>query len=414
MPVGEFPGMHLASFGPKPELTVIVPCFNEEVVLPETARRLTASLEQIGCSFEIIFVDDGSRDGTPQVLTGLHTVDPRLRIVRLSRNFGHQIALPPGLEYARGAAVVLIDADLQDPPEVIGEMVALWRQGNDVVYGTRSRREGETAFKTLTAKWFYRFINRLSEIEIPLDSGDFRLLDRKVVDALVSMPERDRFVRGMVSWTGFCRFRLRLCAWLQSSAWRVLPRHCWGHWLRLASVWRKGAGSRRELGSCSRSCYWVARSYCAWEFLESISGEATPDTSPGPFFLCGRRWDLASRFRLRKSRCWGGSFPLAPALKAETVGPRTETVAAGETPALLFRESFHTTDRKAAVVIRALHSLNTGAWHQDPIGSKLLFQTQEILSLKPSPSLLRIHFAEPARAQARDAHHDTRIFDRVG
>lgn len=195
--------MHLASFGPKPEITVIVPCFNEEVVLPETARRLTASLEQIGRSFEIIFVDDGSRDGTPRVLTGLHAADARVRIVRLSRNFGHQIAITAGLEFARGSAVVLIDADLQDPPEIIGEMVELWRQGNDVVYGTRSRREGETTFKTLTAKWFYRFINRLSEIEIPLDSGDFRLLDRKVVDAVVSMPERDRFVRGMVSWTGF-------------------------------------------------------------------------------------------------------------------------------------------------------------------------------------------------------------------
>jgi len=195
--------MHLASFGPKPELTVIVPCFNEEVVLPETARRLTTSLERLASSFEIIFVDDGSCDGTPPVLTGLHAADPRIRIVRLSRNFGHQIAITAGLEYARGSAVILIDADLQDPPEVIGEMVELWRQGNDVVYGTRSRREGETTFKTLTAKWFYRFINRLSEIEIPLDSGDFRLLDRKVVDALASMPERDRFVRGMVSWTGF-------------------------------------------------------------------------------------------------------------------------------------------------------------------------------------------------------------------
>lgn len=195
--------MHLTSFGPKPEITVIVPCFNEEVVLPETSRRLTASLEQIGCAFEIIFVDDGSQDNTPRVLTGLHAGDPRVRIVRLSRNFGHQIAISAGLEYARGSAVVLIDADLQDPPEIIGEMIELWHQGNDVVYGTRSQREGETAFKTLTAKWFYRFINRLSEIEIPLDSGDFRLLDRKVVDALVAMPERDRFVRGMVSWTGF-------------------------------------------------------------------------------------------------------------------------------------------------------------------------------------------------------------------
>ena len=195
--------MHLASFGPKPEISVVVPCFNEDAVLSETSRRLAASLEQIGRLFEIIFVDDGSRDNTARVLTDLHSADPRIRIVRLSRNFGHQIAISAGLEFARGAAVVLIDADLQDPPEIIAEMVELWSQGNDVVYGTRSNRDGETAFKTLTAKWFYRFINRLSEIEIPLDSGDFRLLDRKVVDALLQMPERDRFMRGMVSWTGF-------------------------------------------------------------------------------------------------------------------------------------------------------------------------------------------------------------------
>ena len=195
--------MHFASFGPKPEISVIVPCFNEDVVLPETTRRLTESMERIGRSFEIVFVDDGSKDDTPRVLAEIQASDPRLRVVRLSRNFGHQIAISAGLEYARGAAVVLIDADLQDPPEVISEMVALWRQGHDVVYGTRRNRDGETTFKTLTAKWFYRFINRLSDVPIPLDSGDFRLLDRRVVDALLTMPERDRFVRGMVSWVGF-------------------------------------------------------------------------------------------------------------------------------------------------------------------------------------------------------------------
>lgn len=195
--------MHLAALGPKPEITVIVPCFNEEAVLRETSRRLIASLEQNQRPFEILFVDDGSTDDTARVLTSLHVDDARIRIVRLSRNFGHQIAISAGLDYARGAAVVLIDADLQDPPEIISEMIDLWTQGNDVVYGTRSDREGETAFKTLTAKWFYRLINRVSEIEIPLDSGDFRLLDRKVVDALLQMPERDRFVRGMVSWVGF-------------------------------------------------------------------------------------------------------------------------------------------------------------------------------------------------------------------
>jgi len=195
--------MQFASFGRKPELSIVVSCFNEEAVLAETTRRLTTTLEELGKPFEIVFVDDGSRDNTPRILAEAHDADPRIRVVRLSRNFGHQVAISAGLEYASGAAVVLIDADLQDPPEVIAEMVALWRQGHDVVYGTRRSRDGETAFKTLTAKWFYRFMNRLSDVPIALDSGDFRLLDRKVVDAILAMPERDRFVRGMVSWVGF-------------------------------------------------------------------------------------------------------------------------------------------------------------------------------------------------------------------
>jgi len=208
--------MRFGSFGPKPEISVVVPCFNEDAVLSETTRRLIASLEVIGRPFEIIYVDDGSRDHTARMLTELHGSDSRIRVVRLSRNFGHQVAISAGLEYALGAAVVLIDADLQDPPEVICEMVDLWKQGCDVVYGTRQNREGETAFKTLTAKWFYRFINRLSDVVIPLDSGDFRLLDRKVVDALLSMPERDRFMRGMVSWVGFRQ---------ESVAYDRAPRH---------------------------------------------------------------------------------------------------------------------------------------------------------------------------------------------
>jgi polyisoprenyl-phosphate glycosyltransferase len=195
--------MRLEPFGIKPEITVVVPCFNEEAVLPETTSRLTAALEEIGLPFEIIFVDDGSKDDTPRVLAEVHAADPRICVVRLSRNFGHQVAISAGLEFARGSAVVLIDADLQDPPEVIPEMVATWRKGHDVVYGTRRHRDGETAFKMLTAKWFYRFLNRLSDVPIPLDSGDFRLLDRRVVDSLLAMPERDRFVRGMVSWVGY-------------------------------------------------------------------------------------------------------------------------------------------------------------------------------------------------------------------
>ncbi|MGA9639883.1 MAG: glycosyltransferase family 2 protein [Terriglobales bacterium] len=186
-----------------PEISIVVPCFNEESVLAETHRRLTSAMMEAGRTFELVYVDDGSRDRTPAMLAELQRSDPRVRVVVLSRNFGHQIAITAGLNYSRGQAVVLIDADLQDPPEVILELIARWREGYEVVYGTRTRRVGETAFKTKTAEWFYRLINRISEIPIPLDTGDFRLLDRKAVDALGAMPERDRFVRGMVSWVGF-------------------------------------------------------------------------------------------------------------------------------------------------------------------------------------------------------------------
>ena len=188
-------------------LSVVVPCFNEEAVLRETHRRLAGALaglaEREGLDYEVVYVDDGSRDRTPLVLQQLQAGDRRVRVVRFSRNFGHQIAVTAGVEHARGDAVVLIDADLQDPPEVIGEMVARWREGYDVAYGVRTDRPGESAFKRATATGFYRLINRLSETPIPLDTGDFRLMDRKVVDALQAMPERDRFVRGMVSWVGF-------------------------------------------------------------------------------------------------------------------------------------------------------------------------------------------------------------------
>jgi dolichol-phosphate mannosyltransferase len=186
-----------------PEISVVVPCFNEEGVLAETHRRLLAMLAEIAPTFELIYVDDGSHDRTLTLLAGIQQSDSRVRVVALSRNFGHQLAITAGLNHSRGRAVVLIDADLQDPPEVIPEMIARWREGFEVVYGTRLRRAGETAFKTKTAEWFYRLINQVSEIPIPLDTGDFRLLDRKAVDALTSMPERDRFVRGMVSWVGF-------------------------------------------------------------------------------------------------------------------------------------------------------------------------------------------------------------------
>lgn len=190
--------------GKKQLLSVVVPCANEEAVIPRTHARLTAVLEGLPeLSFEIVYVEDGSTDSTADVLQKLQSTDARVRVVRLSRNFGHQVAITAGMEHAAGDAVVVIDADLQDPPEVIGEFVKVWKQGHDVAYGVRVAREGETHFKLWTAKLFYRLIGRLSDIRIPLDSGDFRLLDRKVLDALLAMPERDRYIRGMVSWLGF-------------------------------------------------------------------------------------------------------------------------------------------------------------------------------------------------------------------
>ena len=185
-------------------LSVVIPCFNEEPVLRATHERLSQTLTNLrDVQFELIFVDDGSRDSTFQLLSDLQSADSRVRVLRLSRNFGHQVAVTAGLSEATGDAVVVIDADLQDPPEVIAEMIALWREGNDVVYGSRVSREGESRFKLWTAKAFYRLINRLSDTDMPVDTGDFRLMDRKVVDVLVAMPERGRFLRGMVSWVGF-------------------------------------------------------------------------------------------------------------------------------------------------------------------------------------------------------------------
>ncbi len=185
-------------------LSVIVPCYNEEAVLPDTHLRLVDVLEQLeDLDFEIIYVDDGSQDATPKILRQMQAADKRVRVVRFSRNFGHQLAITAGVEHASGGAIVVMDADLQDPPEVIPEMVAQWRNGYDVAYGVRIDRAGETAFRLSMAKAFYRVLNRLSKVQIPLDTGDFRLMSRKAVDSLRAMPERDRFLRGMVSWVGF-------------------------------------------------------------------------------------------------------------------------------------------------------------------------------------------------------------------
>jgi glycosyltransferase involved in cell wall biosynthesis len=185
-------------------LSVVVPCYNEAAVVRETHRRLTTTLAELpDLAVEIVYVDDGSSDGTRDILCDLQRADEHVRVVSFSRNFGHQVAVTAGIDHAVGDAVVLIDADLQDPPEVILSMVQRWREGFHVAYGVRTDREGETAFKQATAKGFYRVLNQLSDTNIPLDTGDFRLMDRSVVDALRAMPERDRFVRGMVSWVGF-------------------------------------------------------------------------------------------------------------------------------------------------------------------------------------------------------------------
>lgn len=192
-----------------PLVSLIVPCFNEEEVVTETHRRLAALADsQRSYRFEFLFVDDGSRDSTLTLLRGITKADSRTRVVAFSRNFGHQLAVTAGLDEARGDAVVVLDADLQDPPEVVAEMLTKWQEGWQVVYGVRAERAGESHFKLWTAHMFYRVLNYLSDTPIPLDAGDFRLMDRTVVEVLRNMPERDRFVRGMVSWVGFRQLAL--------------------------------------------------------------------------------------------------------------------------------------------------------------------------------------------------------------
>jgi glycosyltransferase involved in cell wall biosynthesis len=186
-----------------PILSVVAPCFNEEGVLHELYRRISQVLDGSGETWELVLVNDGSRDRTPEIMRELHAQDGRVKVVDFARNFGHQIAVTAGMDYAQGDAVVLIDADLQDPPELILEMLAKWREGYEVVYAIRAERKGETWFKEFTAKMFYRIIYKITDIDIPMDTGDFRLMDRKVVNALKTMHEKHRFMRGMSVWVGF-------------------------------------------------------------------------------------------------------------------------------------------------------------------------------------------------------------------
>ncbi|MGZ8347347.1 MAG: glycosyltransferase family 2 protein [Allosphingosinicella sp.] len=193
-----FPMLH-----PLPALSVVVPCYNEEAGLDELHRRVAAACAaQVGSSYEIVLVNDGSADRTCAVMQGLVARDPHVVAVDLARNYGHQVALSAGLDHCRGERILILDADLQDPPELLGEMMARMDEGHDVVVGVRAKREGESLFKLATASIFYRLLSRLSDVEITANAGDFRLMSRRALDHLKAMPERYRFIRGMVSWIG--------------------------------------------------------------------------------------------------------------------------------------------------------------------------------------------------------------------
>ena len=187
----------------KPEFSVIIPAYNEQEVIEESYKRVTAVMSQLGQPYELIFIDDGSRDKTAEILGRICEQDKHVVLIRFSRNFGHMPAITAGMDYARGRAVMVIDADLQDPPELFPRMIEKWREGFDVVYGKRSERKGETGFKKLTAGLYYRFLRRMTDVDLPVDTGEFRLIDRKVCDVIKRIKEKNRYIRGLVSWVGF-------------------------------------------------------------------------------------------------------------------------------------------------------------------------------------------------------------------
>ncbi|ASI80671.1 glycosyltransferase family 2 protein [Bacillus pacificus] len=184
-------------------ISVVVPMYFEEEVAQECYNRLKSVMLQNNINYEFVFVNDGSTDRTMEILSEIAANDYRTKIVNFARNFGHQVAVTAGIAAAKGDAIVIIDADLQDPPEVIPELIAKWEEGYEVVYAKRKQRKGETWFKLLTAKYFYKFLNYMSDIDIPKDTGDFRIIDRKIADVFNQMTERNRFIRGMMSWVGF-------------------------------------------------------------------------------------------------------------------------------------------------------------------------------------------------------------------
>ncbi len=187
----------------RPKYSLVLPIYNEEETIPELVRRLGRLMDQFDGDAEVILVDDGSSDASYETMVAARELDPRFKLLRLSRNFGHQIAVTAGLDVASGDAVIVMDADLQDPPEVALELAARWRDGYDVVYAVRAERHGESRFKEATAAGFYRLFKRMSDVDVPLDVGDYRLVDRRALDAFRSMRESNRYVRGMFSWIGF-------------------------------------------------------------------------------------------------------------------------------------------------------------------------------------------------------------------
>ncbi|GAF25585.1 glycosyltransferases [Moorella thermoacetica Y72] len=195
--------MRMGVMKSKVRYTIIIPVYNEEDVIRETYRRLTLVMQSLGEPYELLFVNDGSEDRTAEIIEVLAETDDSVRLLNFSRNFGHQIAITAGMDYARGDAIVIIDADLQDPPELIPRMIEKWQEGYEVVYARRVQRKGETLFKKWTASLFYRTLRMMTEVDIPLDTGDFRLIDRKVCDVMHGIREKSRFIRGLISWIGF-------------------------------------------------------------------------------------------------------------------------------------------------------------------------------------------------------------------
>jgi dolichol-phosphate mannosyltransferase len=253
--------------------SIVLPVFNEAAVVPILLRRLTMLMEQLDGPVETIFVDDGSSDCTPIVLQSLAREDTRFRYIGLSRNFGHQVAITAGMDAAAGEAVIVMDADLQDPPEVVQAMIAKWKEGFEVVYARRLSRAGESAFKRATANVFYKLLGRMSSVAIPADVGDFRLIDRKVLDAFRRMPEQDRFVRGMIAWLGFRQTRSHI-----SSAAAVRGRN------QVPAVQDGAAGGKRrtQLFRCplaARDLGWTGR-VSMRSALRVLCGRALADEQP--------------------------------------------------------------------------------------------------------------------------------------